>query len=157
MSTKNVGGNRRAGADAGYNDPFEYLGHFRNPKFMREGHNIFGIPFGPGSGRDDKETTRRRPLSEAEKAARKEVRASRAAGRAGILTARATGGDVEAAKAARKALVTSAIKQRYTVRTGEKQAARSKRLTKRAERLTKRAARLRGGSTAVVSPGFQTP
>jgi hypothetical protein len=49
MSTKNVMGNRPGGTDARTNDPFSYLktkpehaylGHFKNPKFLRAGHNV---------------------------------------------------------------------------------------------------------------------
>lgn len=49
QSTKNVGGNKLGGTDAGHNDPFSYLkikpehiyfGHFRQEKFLREGHNV---------------------------------------------------------------------------------------------------------------------
>jgi hypothetical protein len=50
MSTKNVGGKRLGGTDAGHNDPFSYLkqsvgknhgylGHFKQEKFLRKGHN----------------------------------------------------------------------------------------------------------------------
>lgn len=49
MSTLNVGGNRKGGTDAMPNDPFSYLktkpehaylGHFKNPTYLRAGHNV---------------------------------------------------------------------------------------------------------------------
>lgn len=48
QSTKNVGGKKLGGTGAGHNDPFDYvkttkdhdyLGHFNQEKFIREGHN----------------------------------------------------------------------------------------------------------------------
>lgn len=50
QSGKNVGGNKLGGTGAGHNDPFDYLkgaigkdhgylGHFKQEKFLRKGHN----------------------------------------------------------------------------------------------------------------------
>lgn len=137
QSTKNVGGNKLGGTDAGYNDPFAYvkltpahahLGRFRQEKFLRKGHNQSLI----GAERLGRRAVRRK-LTRAVRAGEtgfaqalaqdRPVIAARLARKRAVKEARQTGGDVRSVRQTFKSVV-KAARQSPESRRGERIARR---------------------------------
>lgn len=142
MSTKNVGGNKPvdpesgpAGVSLGFavKPEHAYLGHFKQEKFLREGHNqvpAVSTPFpAPGAG------PRRRRQDVIETLSRRQVR-----------TAVRQGGGVAAAVAAQRPVIAARVlaRQQGLGRAGVRAAVREARAnpeSRRSERQARRGAR----------------